>query len=161
MDAVFEAWSALGAWRWLIIAALLFGTELLTGTTWLLWLSVAAGLMAGVVALAPGLPLAAELVGFGGLALAATFVGRRVMDPGALGRSSGAQLNAPEDRLAGARAVAAGRFSGGEGRARLGDTEWRAVTTDGSDPAAGSALLVSRVDGATLIVTPAGAKDPG
>jgi inner membrane protein len=151
MDQIVEAWSGLGAWRWLAIAALLFAAELATGTAYLLWLSAAAVLTAAVVALPGEINFAIELVAFAGFAIASTFFGKRFFKPSML-TSDQPDLNAPEQRHIGARAVAVDHFSGGQGRVSLGDTQWAAQTVDGSNPSSGVGLLVTSVDGTVLHV---------
>jgi inner membrane protein len=151
MDQFIEAWTGFGAWRWLALAALLFAAELATGTAYLLWLSAAAVLTALVVALPGELNIAWELVLFGVFAIASTLFGRRVFKPGTF-KSEQPDLNEPEQRHIGARAVAVSDFAGGEGRVSLGDTQWSAQTSDGSSPLVGAGLLVTSVEGTTLRV---------
>jgi len=55
----------------------------------------------------------------------------------------------------GARAVVAADFQGGLGRVKLGDTEWSAVMTDGSNPAEGTGVIVEATEGNRLKVKPA------
>jgi inner membrane protein len=151
MDQIIDAWSGLGAWRWLAIAALLFAAELATGTAYLLWLSAAAVLTALVVALPGEVNFALELLAFGVFSIASTIFGRKFFKPDMI-KSEQPDLNAPELRHIGARAVAVGDFAGGEGRVSLGDTQWSAITQDGSNPSVGAGLIVSAVDGTTLRV---------
>ena len=151
MDQLLEAWSGLGAWRWLALAALLFAAELATGTAYLLWLSAAAVLTAFVVALPGEVNFAVELLLFGVFSIASTVFGRRVFQPGIM-KSDQPDLNVPDQRHIGARAVAVADFSGGEGRVSLGDTQWSAHTSDGTSPKNGAVLTVLSVDGTTLNV---------
>jgi inner membrane protein len=151
MDQIIDAWTGFGAWRWLALAALLFAAELATGTAYLLWLSAAAVLTAMVVALASNINIASELVLFGLFSIGSTVVGRRFFKPGAI-QSDQPDLNAPEQRHIGARAVAVADFAGGEGRVALGDTQWSAQTSDGSSPRDGAGLVVISVEGTTLHV---------
>lgn len=151
MDQILDAWTGLGAWRWLAIAALLFAAELATGTAYLLWLSAAAVLTAGVVALPGNTNFAIELLAFGVFAIASTFFGQRLFKPG-MEKSDQPSLNDPELRHIGARAVAVSDFAGGQGRVSLGDTQWSAQTNDGSSPVTGSSVLVTAVQGTILQV---------
>lgn len=151
MDQVIDAWMGFGAWRWLALAALLFAAELATGTAYLLWLSAAAVLTALVVALPGDFGIAFELLLFGVFAIASTVVGRKFFPPGMI-KSEQPDLNEPDQRHIGARAVAVSDFTGGEGRVALGDTQWSAKTFDGSSPHSGAGLRVTAVDGTTLHV---------
>ncbi len=151
MDQLIEAWSGLGAWSWLALAALLFAAELATGTAYLLWLSAAAVLTALVVALPGNFNFAFELLLFSVFSIASTVFGRRIFKPGMI-KSDQPDLNAPGQRHVGARAVAVDDFAGGEGRVALGDTQWSAQTLDGTSPKHGAGLLVLSVDGTTLQV---------
>jgi membrane protein implicated in regulation of membrane protease activity len=160
MDQIADFWNGLGAWRWLSIAAVLVGVEIATGSSWFLWLAVAAGLMAAVVALPGDLSLASELIAYAGLALATTIAGRRLL-PSSLFRSDAPALNDPGARLIGSRAVAVADFVHGEGRVRLGDTEWRGLIEGaGRDAPAGAALEVVGVEGGTLRLAPVAPETP-
>ena len=138
-------------WSWLILAACLFVVEMLIGSTYLLWVSAAAFLTAGIVALTPDAGVAVHALSFGGLALALTVVGKRYLkNPLA---DSAPLLNDPNARLIGASAIALEDFAGNRGRVKIGDSEWAAEIVDSSEaPAAGTALKVRQVDGATLKV---------
>lgn len=151
MDALFDMWTYAGAWRWLALAAILFAAELLTGTAYLLWLSAAAVMTAIVVALPGNINFAVELVVFSGFAIASTIFGRRVFKPDTF-VSDQPDLNDPEHRHVGARAVAVSNFIGGEGRVSLGDTQWSALTLDGTNPLNGAGLKIISVDGTVLKV---------
>lgn len=151
MDQFFEAWTGLGAWRWLAIAALLFAAELATGTAYLLWLAAAAAMTAFVVALPGEIGIALQLLLFGIFSIASTVFGRRMFKPSMI-QSDQPDLNAPTQRHLGARVVAVSDFAGGEGRVSLGDTQWSAQTLDGTSPADGAGLVVMAVNGTVLHV---------
>ena len=151
MDQFIDAWTGLGAWRWLALAALLFAAELSTGTAYLLWLSAAAVMTALVVALPGEINFALELLLFGVFSIASTVFGRRFLRPSMI-KSDQPELNAPSQRHIGARAVAVADFAGGEGRVSLGDTQWSAKTADGSSPVNGTSLQVLSVHGTVLHV---------
>jgi membrane protein implicated in regulation of membrane protease activity len=63
-------------------------------------------------------------------------------------------VNEPARAFEGRRVVAASDFDNGEGRVKVGDTEWKAKAESG-DPVSGDKLVVISVAGATLIVEPA------
>lgn len=51
-------------WHWLAFAALLLILEVLTGSGFLLWIGLSAGVIGFLLFLFPGLPWAAQLLGF-------------------------------------------------------------------------------------------------
>jgi inner membrane protein len=152
MEALIDAWQGFGAWRWLAIGALLLAAEFATGTAWLLWLAAAAGLTAILVALPIPTSFTTELLAFGAFALGTTAFGRRFFPPNAI-KSDQPLLNQPNSRALGASVVVVSDFVGGEGRVKMGDTEWQAVTLDGASPKAGAQLQVLAMDGARLKVS--------
>lgn len=152
MPDTLSEFMALGGWIWLSLAAVFLIAELLSNSTWFMWLGVAAGLTAVVAFVAPGLNIQTELVVFAGFALAVTFAGRRWFKPVMKLSPEALGINSPAGRMAGARGQTVDAFTGGEGRVRHGDTEWQARSEDGSDLAAGVAVDVVSVDGATLTV---------
>ena len=142
-----------GPWTWLVIGLVLLGAEVMTGTTYMLWLAVAAGLMAGLTAVVGDLSLAAQLVVYGGFALATTLSGRKLFPPDEKGSSHvSVDLNRPDSRMLGQQVVAVRAFDGRAGRVRFGDTEWRAEAADDRQIVEGERLEVIGVDGATLRV---------
>ena len=143
-----------GPWGWLALGAILLAAELMTGTAYLLWLASAAAMTAALVALPGDLSLTSQLILFSVLALGTTAVGRRVFKPAAEPTDQ-PSLNAPQDRHIGARVIAVAPFENGLGRVRMGDTEWAAEALDGGPIAAGMALVVTRAEGAKLLVQPA------
>ncbi|WP_085340455.1 NfeD family protein [Aquidulcibacter paucihalophilus] len=152
MDALSSNWAGLGALIWLGLGAVLMAAELLTGTAYLLWIATAAALTAALAFLFPGASLPVQLVAFALFALATTVLGRRFFKPDTA-PSEDPTLNSPLQRHIGQKAIAVDGFVSGTGRVRLGDTEWAAKTLDDADPASGSVLVVTGVEGAVLHVT--------
>lgn len=152
MDEFISTWAGLGALTWLGIGAALLAAELLTGTAYLLWIATAAALTAALAFLFPDASLPLQLVAFALFALATTVAGRRFFKPHTT-PSEDPTLNSPLQRHIGQQAIAVEAFVSGAGRVRLGDTEWAAKTFDGTDPASGSVLVVTGVEGAVLHVT--------
>jgi inner membrane protein len=148
-----EFFTVPGPWSWLALGLVLLAAEVMTGTTYLLWLAVAAAAMAAVTALVGDLSIPMQLVIYGGLALAATISGRRMFPPDERSSISASnELNRPDSRMLGQQVEAIGDFSGNSGRVRFGDTEWRAEIVGEAGVAAGAKLEVVAVDGATLRV---------
>jgi inner membrane protein len=136
-------------WHWLLLGLVLLIAELATGSTYLLWPAVAAWIV-GVAALVLPIGFAPQLTIFSIATIALTITGRTYIRGKWLTQGGDPHLNEPAARLIGAVAYAAGDFHEGAGRVKLADSEWRA---ESADPiAAGDAVTVLAVDGATLKV---------
>ena len=115
-------------WVWLTLGILLLGVETLLGTTWMMWMAAASGLVAVacLTALPLGLPL--QIAVFVVLTLIPLpFSGRIMKLPGNKG-----YLDDPSARMVGRRAVVLSGFGpvdGGErtGRVMFDGVEWPAV----------------------------------
>lgn len=134
------------AWWWVAFAFLLLIIEMLTGTTFFLWLAPAA-LVAAVAAWLTG-GLAVQLVTFSVAAVVALFGWQRYrpvhdkMDQGnVLNRRSAACL--------GRVVVLAEPIRGGRGRVNIDDAWW---TVSGDDAEAGSRVKVTGAEGMILRV---------
>jgi len=112
-------------WVWLTLGILLLGVETLIGTTWMMWMAAAAGLVAVacLTTLPLGLPL--QIAVFIVLTLIPGVFARRIMKlPGNKGH-----LDDPNARMVGRRAVVLSGFgpvAGGErtGRVMFDGVEW-------------------------------------
>ncbi len=141
-----------GAWGWLALGLMLIAVEVLVFPGGFpLWIGIAALVMAAVTALYP-MAWEPELVVFGLLAIAASVAAWRLNYR--KGRTDAADsLNARVEHLVGRTFTLDEAISGGFGRIRVDDTVWR---VSGADLAAGTMVTVTGVDGATLLVRPAG-----
>ena len=131
-------------WHWLAVALVLFLVEMMLGTFDLLMVAIAAGLTAAWTALAPA-DLAgweAQLLVFFGAAILLIITGRTVFAPMRTGGPGLPGLNKRMSRLVGGHGKVVSAFAGGQGRVRIGDTEWMAETVDGSDLAEGTNVIV-------------------
>jgi inner membrane protein len=151
MQALIDWLDGMTFWRWFGVAGLFFIAELLTGTTYLLWFAVAAGMVAVVTMLPLGLTWEMQFLAFAVFAIGLSAMGRSVIKPGWL-RSAEPKLNDATAQLKGQTVAAVEAFAGPYGRVRFGDSEWRALQVEGGDIAPGDALVVLDVDGATLKV---------
>jgi membrane protein implicated in regulation of membrane protease activity len=151
MDSFIAAWPGFGPLSWLALGAVLLAAELLTGTAYLLWIAAAAALTAALIAVFPDLGIAFQLVAFACLAMSTTVIGKRFFSP-MLTPSQSPGLNLPILRHLGQTAVSVAPFVGGEGRVRIGDTEWAAKTDDLSSPKEGAVVVVTGVEGAIMHV---------
>jgi membrane protein implicated in regulation of membrane protease activity len=138
-----EAWVV-----WLVVAAGLAVAEVLTLTLVLGMLG--AGALVGALAALLGAPLVGQAVAFA-VASAAFVV---VVRPVARKHLTGApRLASGTDALVGRSAVVTEEVAPDRGRVRLGGEDWRARPLDGAHTyALSSSVVVSHVDGATLVV---------
>jgi len=142
----------MNATRWGLLGLTLFGLELITGTTYILWPAAAALILAVLVFF---LPLAWELqfVLFFILSIILLFAGHRYLRP-IMKSGEPTEVNDPGQSMLGRRVTAFSDFENGQGRVTLGDSQWSA-NTDSGDPKTGDALVITSVAGTTLIVEPA------
>lgn len=139
--------------HWLALGLILLIAELTTGTTYLLWPAVAAGLT-GLLSLFMPMGFLTELAIFAVLTIALTLVGRPLVRNRLLLRPGSSTLNQRGQAMIGARGIATGAFMNGVGSVKVGDTVWRATSAE--DIAAGQAVEITGVDGATIAVKPVG-----
>lgn len=137
------------AWLWLIAGVVMAGLEMVLPGYFLIWLACAAfvtGLLAAVV----DVPLAIQLVTFIAATGASVYAAREWLDY-AGNDSADPLMNDRGKRLVGTAVVVTQAIEGGEGRVRLGDSEWLAR---GPDAAMGTRLVVTGNEGAVLLVGP-------
>jgi membrane protein implicated in regulation of membrane protease activity len=136
-------------WVWLIGGLALAAAEMLVPGVFLIWLGAAA-LITGGLTLGFGLPLAAQLASFAGVAVASVLLGRHVT--GAVPTiSDDPLLNERTARLIGRTVTVVVPIAHGEGRVRVGDSEWIAV---GADAVAGEKVTIVGASGGRLRVEP-------
>lgn len=137
----------LGPWAWFVLGGLLLLAEIAAPGAFLLWLGIAA-LVTGVLAYVIDLTWQMEVLIFAALAVIAVLVGRRVAP--APGKASDRPfLNRRAEGFIGRVFVLDEPILAGVGRVRIDDSVWR---IEGPDTAAGQAVKVVAVDGATLRV---------
>lgn len=151
MDSLLEMLGRLNLWTWWAIAGLFLIGEVMTGTTYLLWLAAAATLtgLVGLEFLGVAWPI--QLGVFAVLSLILLWAGGRWVTP-MLKAGADSGLNARGKRMVGQTVIVAGDFASGRGRVSFGDTEWGAQTIDASNPETGVVLRVVELDGVTLKV---------
>ena len=151
MDTLINLLNSMVPLHWLVLGLILLIVEMATGTTYLLWPSVAAFATALVALIFPTNWIA-EMALFAVLIIALTYFGhplvKRWRDEGA---ASG--LNERNLTMIGKRGVVA-NFANGVGSVKIADTIWRAVSEDALE--AGQNVEVAGVDGVTLKVRRAG-----
>jgi inner membrane protein len=134
-------------WYWMIIAVVLGVMEILIPGVFLIWIAAAAAIT-GLITLVALPPVALQFTIFAGLALIATWAGRKwyVSHPVA---SEDPLLNDRAGRLVG-ETVLTTAIVNGRGRARVADSEWN---VRGPDAPAGTCLRVIGVEDGALVVT--------
>ncbi len=147
MDTLVSFFAEFGPQHWLILGLVLLIAEMASGTTYLLWPSVAAFITALAAFLGLG-NWVAELALFAILVIALTWLGRPLVQRW---RNEGAAntLNNRAASLIGTRAVVTS-FANGVGSVKVGDTVWRAQSDEALE--AGAEVEIASVDGAVLKV---------
>ena len=136
-------------WYWMIVAVILGAAELLLPGVFLIWIAAAAAIT-GLITLAGEPPLALQFSIFAALALIATWAGRRwyVANPVL---SSDPLLNDRAARLVGETVELTQAIVNGQGRAKVGDSEWN---VRGPDSPAGACMRVIGIEDGALRVRP-------
>jgi inner membrane protein len=134
-------------WVWLAIGLVLAVLEMAIPGVFLIWMAGAA-LITGLIAwLVPiGMPL--QIVAFAVLAMVSVFIGRRYLRANPI-IGADPKLNDRGGQAVGENVVVTHAIDGGQGRVKLGDSEWLAK---GPDAAPGTRMRVSGHDGAVLLV---------
>ncbi len=136
--------------HWLALGLVLLIAELLTGTTYLLWPAVAAGITGLLALFLPIGPLT-ELAIFAVATIALTAIGRPLVRNRLLRtQATHPTLNERGQSLVGARGVAASVFTNGVGSVKVGDTVWRATSADALS--VGQGVEITAADGALISV---------
>jgi len=134
---------------WLALGLVLAVAEILIPGVFLIWLAGAA-LITGLITwfLPIGLPL--QIVLFAVLAIVAVFAGKRYLAEHPI-EAADPKMNDRGARLVGQTAVVVEPIAFGNGKVKLGDSEWLA---QGPDVAAGQHVRVLGSEGTTLLVEP-------
>jgi inner membrane protein len=134
-------------WLWVAAAGLLAVAELIVPGVFLVWIAAAAGL-AGLVTLAFDPPLTYQLILFGLFSIGSVLIGRYVYKQSAQ-PSTDPLLNDRASRLIGRVVPVVEAIREGQGRVKVGDSEWIAR---GHDAPAGTAVRVVGADSTCLRV---------
>jgi inner membrane protein len=136
-------------WGWLAIGLFLAVAEMAIPGVFLIWLAGAALVTGLVTWLLPiGLPL--QIVLFAVLAIVAVFSGKRWLAAHPV-EAADPDMNDRGARLVGQTALVVQAIEFGNGRVKLGDSEWLA---HGPNLAAGTHVRVSGSEGTVLLVEP-------
>lgn len=135
-------------WFWLILAVILGTAELLLPGVFLVWVAIAAAIT-GLVTFLADPPFAAQLGIFAATAIAATLGGRRWYSTNPI-PSADPLLNDRAARLVGETVELTRAIVNGQGRARVGDSEWN---VRGPDAPVGACMrIVGQEDGALVVL---------
>lgn len=138
-------------WMWWILAALLLIMEIMAPGVFFIWISFAAAAVGLALIVLPDLSPEVQGLLFAVLAIVFTVLGRRYFRRQQDEDAPADNLNVGGRRLIGRMVVVSRAIEGGEGRVRVGDTEWSAT---GPDAPAGTRLKVVGADGNVLRVAP-------
>jgi membrane protein implicated in regulation of membrane protease activity len=142
---------SLGAWKWIILGAILLALELAVPGAFMMWLGLSA-LLVGVLSFLIDWSWEWQGVAFAVFAVASIPLWRRFarkVEP----PDESPLLNRRTEALIGRVLTLDKPIIDGVGTIRIYDTIWR--VNSGIDCSAGSRVRVVRVDGANLVVEPA------
>ncbi|HTI67611.1 MAG TPA: NfeD family protein [Caulobacteraceae bacterium] len=139
-------------WWWVAAAVAFLAVEVGTGTSYLLWPSASAGVVAVLALAGVRLPAGADLAVFAVLTIASTLTARRYIKRP---EQTGPDINDPHHRLAGRHGEAVAAFVHGQGRVFVDGKEWAAELDGTTELAKGDRVEVAAVlDGGRLKVRP-------
>jgi membrane protein implicated in regulation of membrane protease activity len=143
----FELFADHPFWAWLAVGVVLLIAEAMTGTGWLLWPAVAAGVTAVTILTGhvDGPPMHV------GIFAALTIVLIALARPW-LSRAPKEDLNDRARRVVGLLGEARGDFIAGHGRVFVDGAEWPAELDGGGELKAGERIVVAKCEGARLLV---------
>lgn len=139
-------------WHWLTFGALLIGAEMILPGTFLLWIGAGAVITGVVLALYPELAWQWQLAVFAGVSVVSVLAGRHVWRKFLRAGPDEPLLNQRGARMQGRTAALEEPIQNGRGRARFDDSSW---SVRGPDLPAGARVVVTGVEGSTLVVEPA------
>jgi inner membrane protein len=142
-----EAILALGAWNWMILAAVLLVLEMLAPGIFLMWFGFAAALT-GLIVFRYDIVWQWQLIWFCGLSLACVLLANRYLRRHPL-ESEQPLLNERAKQLVGQSFALADPIVNGRGSIRTGDTLWR---VEGPELPKGARIKVVGTDGTMLKV---------
>jgi hypothetical protein len=144
-----EALLALGAWNWLILAAVLFVLELVAPGIFFMWFGMAAA-VTGLIMFRYDISWQWQLIWFGGLSLASVLIANKYLGKHPL-ESEQPLLNQRAAQLIGHSFELVDPIVNGRGSIHSGDTIWR---VEGPELPVGTQIKVIGVDGSVLKVEP-------
>ena len=144
MDFFFES---LNFWHWPILAVIFLLLELVTGSGFLLWLSVGSFLMFGLMMLIPGLYWPFQLLFFSAFSIGAVLSWWRYLK-GCTEKNDTPNLNRRTQNFVGRTFDLTTAIKNGRGKVKVGDSFW---IVEGEDQEVGTKVKV--VSAGTMILT--------
>ena len=138
-------------WHWFILGVLLLGLEIVLPSTFFLWLGVSAGIVGGILLIVPDFDWQNQVLVFGVFSVVA-LVAWRFWLKGHPVETADPTLNVRGAQYIGRVLVLANPIVDGVGKAKVGDSLWRVSTNDEVNMPEGARVLVTGVEGATLVV---------
>lgn len=139
--------SSLGAWNWLIVAAVFLGLELAAPGIFLIWFGIAAAIVGGI-ALTNDISWQWQFITFAILSITSAMAARSYMRRNPTD-SDRPLLNQRAQQYVGRLYTLAEPIVGGRGKVRIGDTLWQ---VEGPDAPVGAQVKVVGADGTVLKV---------
>ncbi|WP_069301544.1 NfeD family protein [Neptunicoccus sediminis] len=145
----------LSPWWWVAAAFVIGAVEMVTGTAVLIWIALAALIMAVVHALMPGLSGEMQITIFAALSVGLTFAGRWVVQRFGDGAAAHDTLNQRSNHLIGRTATVIDFHPASHsGAVTIEGMRWRAEWAVGATAEIGSTVRVSAAEGMVLKVEP-------
>lgn len=135
------------SWHWWILGVILLIIEVTAPGMFFIWLALAAFVTGLLVFIFP-IPFILQIMIFAILSLFAAWISKRLLDNMPV-HPDAEQLNSGAQRLLGRTVKVTSEIYNGQGRVRVGDSDWRAL---GPDAPEGSDVIIVDTDGNTLIV---------
>ncbi len=151
MESLF---TELTVWHWVCLALILLAVEMMIGTFDLLWVAIASAIAAVYASIVPDSIGSWEYqVGvFAISAVGLIALGRKYFKGLKNPPSSHPTLNDRNASMVGKRAVVTAEFTGGFGRVKINDSEWRAKLEGDSEPSVGQEVEIISGEGSTVAV---------
>lgn len=141
--------SSFDYWHWFILAVILLIAEILTPTSFFVWIALSAFITGGISFVFP--TLSWELLGFlfAVMSIACAYLGRRFVKFKEKPTDT-PNLNCKSEQMIGKIYTVSKPVANGLGKVKVGDSEWLAESSQ--DIAVGEKVIVEKVDSTTLIV---------
>ena len=154
MDMIMQWLDTLTFWHWMVLGAVLIVIELLAPGIWFLWLGIGSMATGLVVLILADITWQIQAVIFSGFSVVSIIIGRMIMRHTKQSEDH-PMLNRRVEQYVGKIFVLENDTKLGYGEVRIGDSAWRVQLTDPSmQITAGTQVIVTGVDGATLKVDP-------
>lgn len=140
--------SSLNAWHWAILGVLFLVVELMTGGGFLIWLSVGAFVLTGVMVVFPFLFWPLQLTFFSLFSIISIMLWSRYLK-NCTEKNDKPNLNKRTNHYLGKTYELSSAIENGRGRVKIGDSSW---IVEGEDQACHTKVKVVAVDGAVLKV---------